>query len=77
MAASIKCDERPFRGGSEGICPPRQNLEGLGGSAPQPKPKNFEKNSKKYLGRKYLWDNLFRPVVKLKNFAVEGDWRYR
>ena len=25
-----------------GLCPPSQNLGGLGGSAPQPKPKNFE-----------------------------------
>ena len=61
MAASIKYCGRPFRGG--GLCLPSHKSGGLGGSAPQPKPKNFENNSKKSLGRKYLWDNLLRPVI--------------
>ena len=46
MAASIKCGERPFKGGVwGGFAPPSQKLGGLGGSAPQPK--IFRKFSKK------------------------------
>ena len=36
MVASIKCDERPFKG-LRGLCPPSQKPGGLGGSAQQPK----------------------------------------
>ena len=45
MAALIKCDERPFKGGVwggkvwGGLCLPSQKSGGLGGSAPQPKTK--------------------------------------
>ena len=31
------------------LCPPSQKPGGLGGSAPQPKPKNFRKNAKIYV----------------------------
>ena len=38
---SNAADDR-LGGGLGGLCPPSQNSGGLGGSAPQPKPKNFE-----------------------------------
>ena len=46
LAASIKCDERSFRGGSGRLCPPAKNQGGVWGAAPpQPKSKKFEKFS--------------------------------
>ena len=38
-----------LRGGLGGLCPPSQKPGGLGGSAPQPKPKIFRKNAKIYV----------------------------
>ena len=83
MAASIKCDERPFRGGLGGLCPPSQKLGGLGGSAPQPK--IFRKFSKKinifcfsgYGHRGVVigagdWDRLAATKASLQLFQMQG-----
>ena len=45
MAASIKCDERPFKGGSGGALPPQPKIGGSGGQRPPAKniSKIFEK----------------------------------
>ena len=47
MAASIKCDERPFKGGSGGALPPQPKTGGSGGQRPPAKilGKNEKKNS--------------------------------
>ena len=46
MAASIKCDDRPFKGGGLGFAPPAKNRGVWGAAAPQPK--FFEKTKKDF-----------------------------
>ena len=49
MAASIKCDERPFKGGSGGALPPQPKTGGSGGQRP---PAKIEKKKLFFIFRK-------------------------
>ena len=56
--------------GLGGLCPPSQNSGGPGGSAPQPKPKNFE-------GYDYLWIWLLGYSVGISTFGTRTQrWHY-
>ena len=56
-----------LRGGLGGLCPPSQKPGGLGGSAPQPKPKNFRKNAKIYV---YTFVCLFKVELNILGYTA-------
>ena len=70
MAASIKCDERPFKGGSGGALPPQPKTGGSGGQ--RPPAKIFRKNEKKNSRYMSLFSGAIFLDLPLLQFKKQG-----
>ena len=70
MAASIKCDERPFKGGSGGALPPQPKTGGSGGQ--RPPAKNISKYFEKF--RKNPRDHYFTNALLYYDTPLDSEF---